>query len=733
MIRLPTENKKDSISLDVEDFFSICSEYSAILILSSDLQIIYCNDFGKNLLSFREIPANLFEAFNRAGLEVPIDDNIFNEFKVKSVSFYNFNWLIIPSFLQNHNKCIILCGTKHKDKRNESIANNLGQVVDCTPGSLYWKDCNGVYLGCNMFMVKTAGLNSLDDIIGKTDYDLWPESADQIRKNEWQVMQTGKTMFLEETIELPGYKDPMYFTGVKMPLTDQKGNIIGVICNSLDITERKQQEQKLKKAQTQIVEMERLSAYSKIATQVAHDIRSPLTALNALLEEADELPDKQRLMMRNAAQRINDIANNLLAEYKQPEGQQTQGKSRGQIEPCLIYPIIDQVVSEKRQVLENNQSLEFEVADRQTMMCYAKVNRAELARVISNLVNNALEATDSAQGLIRITLAVNNDQLIIAITDNGPGMSNEQLQHVLNPDKTTQSTKTQGHGIGIAHAQETLKRFGAEFDIHSTPGEGTTAELTLKAVKPPLWIARELTVYPQDTIIILDDDPSMHNAWQQFLANYQSQLADVDIQYFTEAQACIDAIRQLDRPYQTLLLADYELMKQSMNGLDVVQATQLPRSVLVTSHYNNNDIIKHAILLGTYVLPKELSASVQMAVQDIPLELPNVAPADLVLLEDDRGFAASIKFLYKKKGRGSQLTIYHTPYELFYYLPCYSQDTPICLDYQFECPVTGLDIAQSLYQAGYTQLYLATGFHMNPNDMPEYIQLIEDKMDITYL
>ena len=495
-------------------------------------------------------------------------------------------------------------------------------------------------------------------------------------------------------------------------------------------------------AQNQAIELEqeRWKAYTKIATQVAHDIRSPLTALNALLEEADELPEKQRLMMRNAAQRINDIANNLLAEYKQPDSQQLYSEPKGEIEPCLIYPIIDQVVSEKRQVLENNQSLKFEVADRQAMMCYAKVNRAELARVISNLVNNALEATDSAEGLIQITLAVNNDRVIISIADNGLGMDEQQLQHVLNTEQITQSTKAQGHGIGIAHAQETLKRFDAEFDIHSKLGEGTTAKLILKAIQPPLWIARELTVYPQDTIIILDDDPSMHDAWGQLFEAYQSELENVAIEYFSDSQACIDTIKQIDAPYQTLLLADYELMKQTMNGIDVVQSTQLPRSVLVTSHYNNYNIIKQSILLGTYILPKELYSSVQLVIQDEPLTLPQVESADLVLLEDNKGFARSIGFLYKKRGQGSRLTVYSTPYDLLYNLPCYSQSMSICLDYEYECPFTrikmpvnGLEIAEALYKRGFSTLYLATGFNIDPNKIPDYIQLIHDKIDITYL
>lgn len=484
---------------------------------------------------------------------------------------------------------------------------------------------------------------------------------------------------------------------------------------------------------TQQVEKQKSQAQlSKVAAQVAHDIRSPLTALNSLLSQADDLPERQRLMMRNAVQRINDIANNLLAEYKHPQAQQNQYS--GEVEACLIYPIIDQVVSEKRQILENNQSLEFEVADRQALMSYAKVNRAELARVISNLVNNALEATDSIEGLIKITLITNNDELKVMITDNGPGMTEEQLNSIMSGDQHITSTKSDGHGIGITHAQETLSRFGASFNISSTLGKGTTVELIFKAVPAPLWIARELTIYPYDTIVILDDDPSMLDAWDRLFAQYSARLPnEVNIKYFTNGEQCVNTLQTWQTCHQVLLLADYELMKQNLNGLDVVEATLVPRSVLVTSHYESSETIKRAILLGTYVLPKELSSSVQLVIEDEPLAEPDVTETDLVLLEDNRDFAQTVEYLYRFQGEGSRLAVYQTPYELFYYLPYYSKDTPICLDYQLGCPASGLDIAQVLHDRGYRKLYLATGFSMNQQELPDYIQLIKNKMDITYL
>ena len=137
----------------------------------------------------------------------------------------------------------LLMGKNVGIKKN-LIAEHLDKIVACTPGSLYWKDCNGFYLGCNDFMVKTAQLNSVHDIIGKTDDELWPETDENIKKNDRYVIETGKTIFLEETVKTQD-KKVMYFTGVKMPLKDQNDNIIGVIGNSLDITQLKKTEKKL--------------------------------------------------------------------------------------------------------------------------------------------------------------------------------------------------------------------------------------------------------------------------------------------------------------------------------------------------------------------------------------------------------------------------------------------------------------------------------------------------------
>ena len=72
----------------------------------------------------------------------------------------------------------------------------------------------------------------------------------------------------------------------------------------------------IKRSQDELVEQSKLSTLVSIASQVAHDIRSPLTALNIVIETLNKLPEDKRIIVRSATQRINDIANDLLARGK---------------------------------------------------------------------------------------------------------------------------------------------------------------------------------------------------------------------------------------------------------------------------------------------------------------------------------------------------------------------------------------------------------------------------------
>ena len=75
-------------------------------------------------------------------------------------------------------------------------------------GNHWWKDVNGVYLGCNETFIKSLGLNSRSEVIGKTDYELpWADTADILVKNDHEVMQSGylkgeKRKLLQKQVKL---------------------------------------------------------------------------------------------------------------------------------------------------------------------------------------------------------------------------------------------------------------------------------------------------------------------------------------------------------------------------------------------------------------------------------------------------------------------------------------------------------------------------------------------------
>ncbi len=116
-------------------------------------------------------------------------------------------------------------------QENEVMRSYFEKIIDAAPGHLYWKDRHGVYLGCNLFMLHYYHFSSKMDIIGKSDQELWPHCATALRENDLKVMETGETIIFEETVHGSTNRS------VKMPLRDENGAIIGVIGNSVDITD----------------------------------------------------------------------------------------------------------------------------------------------------------------------------------------------------------------------------------------------------------------------------------------------------------------------------------------------------------------------------------------------------------------------------------------------------------------------------------------------------------------
>ena len=117
----------------------------------------------------------------------------------------------------------------------------LQTVMDTFPLSVFWKDYQSVYLGCNQNFLQAANLTSTTEIIGKTDYDLpWGDrEAAFYQADDRQVIESGVAkLAIEETITL-GTGETRWIETNKIPLRNLDGNVIGVVGTFQDISDRK--------------------------------------------------------------------------------------------------------------------------------------------------------------------------------------------------------------------------------------------------------------------------------------------------------------------------------------------------------------------------------------------------------------------------------------------------------------------------------------------------------------
>ncbi|HMT03571.1 MAG TPA: GNAT family N-acetyltransferase, partial [Burkholderiales bacterium] len=208
------------------------------------------------------------------------------------------------------------------NKINSKIFKALEIVAPVLPIPLYWHDDNGVVVGINEHALK--GIDNSSDIIGKTPYEFYPkEIAEHILTHNMQVMLSGETLSQEEYIEDVSTKQKKYFSSVKSPLYDEDDKVIGIVGSFIDITSEKEAQRLALENEAHKIENERHKTiveeqekFRKIVGQMVHDIQSPLASLRTIVESAINVPENDRITLRNAAMSITDITTHMLNKYK---------------------------------------------------------------------------------------------------------------------------------------------------------------------------------------------------------------------------------------------------------------------------------------------------------------------------------------------------------------------------------------------------------------------------------
>lgn len=362
------------------------------------------------------------------------------------------------------------------------------------------------------------------------------------------------------------------------------------------------------------------SLLGRLTAQVAHDIRSPLAALEMIKNEKKLFNNKNsEVLFYSAVTRIQDIANDLLRKNRELVNDEklisSQSFKNNKINvfstPYLAFSMVEEVISEKRHEYKaSNIKINFNVKN-YSSCAFILVNRLEFKRVLSNLINNSVEAILN-DGKINLTLMEDKRKIKLFIEDDGIGISKENLSR-LNHEEFSFGKKV-GNGLGLSYAKEVLNKYEGEFEIDSKLNEGTKIILTFKKAEYPKWFSNNLTIKEKLTIFILDDDWSIHQLWLNKFSNYIDS-NKISVVHVLKIHDFHNEYTRFNNSKSILFLCDYKLDNETQNGLDLIKAYGLEsQSVLVTSCFDNEKLQNDCNLLSVKIIPKSIIRFVNVVV-----------------------------------------------------------------------------------------------------------------------
>jgi hypothetical protein len=236
--------------------------------------------------------------------------------------------------------------------------------------------------------------------------------------------------------------------------------------------------------------------------------------------------------------------------------------------------------------------------------------------------------------------------------------------------------------------------------------------ITLPKHPAPAWFVPKLYLSPGDTVVILDDDMSIHQIWDDRFKSLQLKEQQIQIKHMSTCEE----VRKwcLVAKDQVVYLFDYELIGQQATGLQLIDDLGIKQqSILVTSRYEDAEILETCKKIEVKLIPKPMVGFVPVKIRPrleepaISGELKKSSP-DLVLIDDDE--IVHLAWQCSAKAANKIIKVYFSPKEFFREIAQFDKGVPIYIDSNLGGAVKGEDISKDLHERGFTNLYLATGY-----------------------
>jgi two-component system sensor histidine kinase AtoS len=280
-----------------------------------------------------------------------------------------------------------------------------------------------------------------------------------------QTLQSGKEN-IGISIDVPLRDKILHVSSSTSLLRDGRGNVIGAVAVIKDVSETKQ-------LQRQIMRADRLAALGELVAGIAHDIRNPLTSIRGFMQYLQKSSDPADwreygpLIIREV-DGLNRIIGELL-EFAKP------------YPPRYGLVQVNDLIREMLLLVKKRadaQSIGIEL-DLDPLLPYIEADGEQLKQVLLNLIINACQAIPD-KGIITVSTEMESrDRMVAHVKDTGTGIAPENLERIYDPFF---STKPAGTGLGLAVVQRILNGHRGGIEITSEPGSGTDVKISLPRV-----------------------------------------------------------------------------------------------------------------------------------------------------------------------------------------------------------------------------------------------------------
>ncbi|MDA0910444.1 MAG: sensor histidine kinase [Proteobacteria bacterium] len=313
-----------------------------------------------------------------------------------------------------------------------------------------------------------------------------------------------------------------------------------------------------------------------LKAQLAHDIRSPLTTLLKLRSMPLSISDNDRMSIVSALDQVYNLTNSMMSVNNHHKHATT----------LHLNSLVEKVIAE-RKLATNFKNIYF-INKKTSQFYFTETISYQLQRALSNIINNAIEATNTD---FKISLFIKpfGNFHILTVSDQGHGIPNKYKERIFTHGFTTKAT---GKGIGLHSSKEIIKSLHGDITYCDNEFGGTDFNILIPKVAMPASTVTHINIFAHDKVIIVDDSRSL---FETLKTKLQYNIDHNEI-FYCPNQVAFVQITQEHIQDQYLILIDHDFINQEYSGIELILEYQdnfkNARFYLITSWANDAEIIQ---------------------------------------------------------------------------------------------------------------------------------------------